>query len=165
MKKENNIPDFKVPEDYFETFEERLFSKMAVESFPKAAGFRVPETYFEGLEERVCKTVILEKPKKVIPLFPKKYFGYAATLAACLVIGFAIFTNNPDQSSLDALQLAAIDTYIEEGNLNLDLYDVTSYIEDADISNIDLDVEQFSESALKDYLLENLDAETIINEE
>lgn len=166
MKKNNNIPDFKVPEGYFETFEDRLFSKIEEENFPKSAGFKVPDSYFKDLDERILKTVtISEKPKKVIPLFPKKYYGYAAAIAACLLIGFTIFNNESNQSGLDALQLAAIDTYIEDGNLNFDLYDLTTYIDDKDIKDIDFNTQQFSDNALEDYLLENLDAETIINEQ
>jgi hypothetical protein len=49
VKKEKKIPNFNVPEGYFETFEERLFCKIAEDSFPKTAGFNVPENYFETL--------------------------------------------------------------------------------------------------------------------
>ena len=166
MKREKNIPNFSIPEGYFETFEKRLFSKMAEENFPKTAGFKTPEDYFEKLETRVLKEVsALEKPNKVIPLFPRKYFGYAAAIAASLVIGFSLFNTTSNTSSLDSLQLAAIDTYIEEGNLNMDLYDLTSYIEDEDVPDIDLDAKYFSDSSLKEYLLENIDTETLINEQ
>lgn len=139
---------------------------MAEENFPKTAGFKTPEDYFEKLETRVLKEVsALENPNKVIPLFPRKYFGYAAAIAASLVIGFSLFNTTSNTSSLDSLQLAAIDTYIEEGNLNMDLYDLTSYIEDEDVPNIDLDAKYFSDSSLKEYLLENIDTETLINEQ
>ncbi|CAM3492565.1 hypothetical protein [Aequorivita lipolytica] len=165
MKKEKNIPDFKTPKGYFETFEERLFSKIAEEKFPKSRGFKVPKNYFDKFEESVIgKLNVSEKPTKVIPLFSRKYFGYAAAIAACLLIGFNIFNQKTDNSNLDALQLAAIDTYIEEGNLNLDLYEVTSFIDDEDIANLDFDTQQFTDAALEDYLLENLDTEIITNE-
>ncbi|MBK5213763.1 MAG: hypothetical protein JJE55_08910 [Flavobacteriaceae bacterium] len=171
MQNKKNITGYKTPESYFETFEEQLFSNISAEKFSKKTGFNVPNNYFENLEERVLKTVIdsayapwREKPKKVIPLYSKKYLGYAAAIAACLIIGFSIFNNKTDKSNLDALQLAAIDTYIEEGNLNLDIYDLTSYIDDEDISDLKLENKQFSETALKNYLLENVDTETLINE-
>ncbi len=118
------------------------------------------------MEVQVIKTVTAsEKPAKVIQLFPKKYFGYAAAIAASLIIGFAIFNTNSDNSNLDSLQLAAIDTYIEDGNLNLDLYDLTSYIDDEDITDLNLDNHQFSETTLENYILENVDEETLINEQ
>lgn len=165
MKKENNIPNFKVPEGYFETFEEQLFSKISEEKFPKTNGFTVPQDYFGNFEERVLKFVYnSEKTTKVIPLFPKKYFGYAAVIAACLIIGFSLFTNTTNEQNLDTLQWSSIDSYIEEGNLNLDLYDLTSMIEDSDISGVEVQKWELSQSALEDYLFENIDSEILINE-
>ncbi|MCB0464073.1 MAG: hypothetical protein KDC78_00145 [Aequorivita sp.] len=166
MKNKKNIAGFKTPENYFEHFEERLFSKISEEKFPKSAGHTVPDGYFENMEDRVLNAVInSEKPTKVIPLFAKKYVGYAAAIAACLIIGFTVFNTKTDSSSLDSLQLVAIDTYIEDGNLNLDLYDLTTYIDDEDITNLNLDNHQFSETTLENYLLENVDEETLINEQ
>ncbi|SRX55731.1 hypothetical protein [Aequorivita sp. CIP111184] len=166
MKKEENIPDFRIPEGYFETFEERLFSKISEENFPKSAGFKVPDSYFDNLDARVLKTMnASEKSQKVISLFPKKYFGYAAAIAACLILGFTIFNTDTSKSTLDTLQLAAIDNYIEEGNLNLDLYDLTSFIDDEDIKAVNFETSQFSDQALENYILENMDEETLINEQ
>ncbi|MDC8000439.1 hypothetical protein POV26_05290 [Aequorivita todarodis] len=166
MKENKNTSGFKTPENYFESFEARLFCRISEENFPKSAGHKVPDGYFEQMEDRVLKTVFhSEKPAKVIPLFPKKYFGYAAAVAASLLIGFTIFNTETDNSSLDSLQLAAIDTYIEDGNLNLDLYDLTSYLNDDDITDLNLDFQQIPESTLKNYLLEQLDEATLINEQ
>lgn len=166
MKENKNISGFKTPETYFEGFEERLFGKISEENFPKSAGHKVPDGYFKNMEDRFLRAANnSEKPAKVIPLFAKKYFGYAAALAACLIIGFTIFNTKADNSGLDSLQLAAIDTYIEDGNLNLDLYDLTSYIDDEDITDLNLDDHQFSETTLENYILENVDEEILINEQ
>lgn len=165
MKKENNIPNFKVPEGYFESFEEQLFSKISEEKFPKSNGFKVPNGYFEKLEVQVFNTLEnSEKPKKVISLFPKKYLGYAAAIAASVVIGFSLFNNDQGSQNIDILQWSAIDSYINEGNLNLDLYDLTTMIDDSDLSGIDFRTQQLSEKAMEDYLFENIDSEILINE-
>lgn len=165
MKKESNISNFKVPESYFETFEEQLFSKISEEEFPKSNGFKVPEDYFEDLEDRVLKSVRnSEEPIKTIPLIGKKYLGFAAAIAACLVIGFTILNNRTDKQNLDTIQLAAIDSYIEEGNLNFDFYDLTTMINDSDISGFEVQKRELSQSALEDYLFENIDTEILINE-
>ncbi len=42
---------------------------------------------------------------------------------------------------------------------------LTSYIDDDDIINLNLEDQQFSEATLKNYLLENVDEETLINEQ
>lgn len=166
MKKNKNISGFKTPENYFENFEMQLFNKIEGENLPKSAGFQVPENYFESLDQRVLQTVTAsEKPKKVISLFPKKYFGYAAAIAACLILGFSLFNNSATKSTLDTLQLAAIDNYIEEGNLNMDIYDLTSFIDDEDINQANFENKQFSDKALETYILENVDEETLINEQ
>ncbi len=166
MKENKNIQGFKTPDNYFENFEECLLGKISEDSFPKSAGHIVPDGYFEKIEDRVFKTVNnSEKTKKVIPLFPKKYFGYAAAIAACLILGFTIFNTSTSKSTLDTLQLAAIDNYIEEGNLNLDLYDLASFIEDEDINQVNFKNKQFSDKTLESYILENLDEETLINEQ
>ncbi len=166
MKKQKKNTGFITPENYFENFDAQLLGKIKANNLPKVTGFKTPENYFEGLEENILKTLKEEeKPTKVISLFPKKYFGYAAAIAASLVIGFVTFNaTNTTNSNLDALQLAAIDTYIEEGNLNIDLYELTSYIDDEDITDLNLKNQQFSEVTLKDYLLENVDEETLITE-
>lgn len=165
MKKEKHIPDYKVPKNYFETFEDRLFTKIATKDFPKASGFSVSAEYFENLEDRVLKTIhFSEKKPRVIFLFPQKYFGYAAAIAACLIIWFAVFNHQTKKTTLDALQMAAIDSYINEGNLNMDLYDVTTFIDDNDINDINLEEQQFSEATLKSYILENMDEEPLIDE-
>ena len=166
MRKNKNITGFKTPENYFEDFDTQIFSKIDEENLPKSAGFKTPNGYFENFEPNVLKAIeTSEKPQKVIPLFPKKYFGYAAAIAACLIIGFSIFNNKTTLTNLDALQLAAIDTYIEEGNLNMDLYDLTSFIDDEDINEINFEDKQFSDNALENYILENVDEETLINEQ
>lgn len=166
MRKNKNITGFKTPENYFEDFDTQIFSKIDEENLPKSAGFKTPNGYFENFETNVLKEIeTSEKTQKVIPLFPKKYFGYAAAIAACLIIGFSIFNNKTTLTNLDALQLAAIDTYIEEGNLNMDLYDLTSFIDDEDINEINFEDKQFSDNALENYILENVDEETLINEQ
>jgi hypothetical protein len=167
MKKDKNISGLKTPKGYFENFEERLFSKINEDKFPKTTGFNTPDGYFETLEERVLKTAKpSEKPAKVIPLFSKKHLGYAAAVAACLLIGLLVFKNKGvSNSGLDSLQLTTIDQYINDGNLDMSLYDISDYISDKDISDVNFKTQQFSETELENYLLENIDDETILNQE
>tara|TARA_R100000353_G_scaffold176098_3_gene148871 strand:+ start:21831 stop:22325 length:495 start_codon:yes stop_codon:yes gene_type:complete len=164
LSEKKNIPNFKVPEGYFETFEDRLFTKISEEKFPKTSGFTVPDDYFNNLDERVLNNA-KAKPTKVVNFFPKKYFGYAAAIAASLLIAVTTLNNFTTNSSLETLNLASIDNYIEEENLYYDIYDLTSLIDENEITNINLGVQLYSESAIEDYLLENLDTETLINEQ
>lgn len=166
MKNDKHIPNFKTPKGYFESFETRLFAKMEEEKLPQTAGFHTPDGYFETLDERILKTVrASEKPQKTLPLFPKMYFGYAAAIAAMLVMGLLLFNTENNGTMLNSPQLAAIDAYIEEGNLDLDLYELTLLIDDEDLAGASPNDLQLSETALEDYLLNTLDTETLINQQ
>ncbi|WP_310994130.1 hypothetical protein [Aequorivita marina] len=165
MKQKNNIPHYKVPEDYFKDFEEQLFSKVLEEKLPKINGFSVPKGYFEAYEERILDAVtVSEKPTKTISLFPKKYFSYAAAIAACMIIGLSIFNTATERQNLDTLQWSAVDTYIEEGNLNLDLYELTTMLEYSDISGVGNENWEISQDDLEEYLFEDIDSEPLIEE-
>jgi len=164
VKKENKIQGFKAPEDYFENFEERLFYKIAEENFPESSGFKIPENYFADLENRLLAVVEAPKTKsKVIPLFRTKHIAAVAAVAASLIIGISIFKNPDTNTTIDSLQLATIDNYIDAGNLNLDFYELTSYISDEDISNLDMQHLQLEDAEIEAYLFENT-SETILNE-
>lgn len=167
MEKDKNKSAFKTPENYFEELEDQLFTKIAVEKFPKFSGFKVPNDYFEMLETRVVDTVKLpEKTGKVLPLFSKKQLGYAAAIAASLLIFFSVFNNTKEEKyGMDSLQSSAIGGYIEDGYLNIDLYDLTSYLDDEDISYLKQELPQLSETTLENYLLEYFDEETLMNEQ
>lgn len=157
MKKQNGITNFKTPEGYFETFEEELFSKISEIKLPKKNGFAIPKNYFENLEQRIAiPRDHLKKERNAIPLFSKKYFGYAAAIAICFSIGATFFTNQSPELAFDTLQWAAIDSYIEEGNLNLDLDDVTTMIENSTLSEIELQEQDLSQSDLENYLFDDL---------
>lgn len=164
MKEKNYISAFEVPQDYFDNFEARLFQRIKEEErFPNSSGFTVPEAYFDNMEQRMLKAVVADG-RKTIPLFPKKYFGYAAAIAACLAIGVMLFTSEQSALSMDTIQLSMLDRYIEDGNLNLDLYDLTNYLDDNDLSGMNLESQQIPEGVLKIYLLENMDGSTLMDE-
>ena len=166
VEDEKNIHGFKAPEDYFETFEERLFNKIGEDSLPKEAGFSVPDAYFSGLEDVVLKKVnASEKQTKVIPLFRKRTLFYVASIAACAAILFMVIkteTNSPD--GFNDIQLATLDDYIEAGNLELDTYEVLAMLGDDEIAAINIENDFFSEENLEEYLLENIDDNTLLIE-
>ena len=169
MKDNLKISGFKTPEDYFENLEAELFIRMQEEKFPKKAGFEVPDGYFDSLEvtllEKVNKKEIpLSETGKVISLFPKRYYAYTAAIAACLLLAVTLFNSQQDVSNIDTIQIGLIDKYIEEGNLNLDLYELTSYLDADDIEIVDFDNQYFSQNTLEDYLLENTEEEILIEE-
>lgn len=156
MKKDKHIPEFKVPQDYFSSFEDGLFAKLEEEKLPKSAGFSVPNQYFDKVESTIVQKAIKSSKHKIIPLIPRRYIGYAAAIAACFVIGIFLFnsTNNTIQT-INTVQLSKIDNYIDDGNLEIDLYELTYYLND--LENFDLNISDptLSNTAIKEYLMEN----------
>ena len=55
------------------------------------------------------------------------------------------------------LPFSSIDSYINEGNLGFDSYDVIALLNDEDVSNLNFETNIFSEENLENYLLENID--------
>lgn len=55
---------FKTPNDYFETFEDAVFAKMASEKFPKKSGFESPNGYIETIEDNVFGKLQLKNEQK-----------------------------------------------------------------------------------------------------
>jgi hypothetical protein len=162
MKKEGKYKHgLKAPENYFESFEDRLFGKMAEEALPEKPGFRVPEDYFDGLETKILSKLARETTVPVIPLYKRKSFMYAASIAASLVLAFFIFKGEPNQEVI--LDIADIEAYLEGDGLDFDTYDVAQLLNEEDLENLSLET-IFSEENLEAYLLENLDDNTLLIE-
>jgi|SRR5699024_8030631 len=155
MTSKKHITDFKLPEDYFNDFEDQLFLKIDEESFPKTTGFRVPDGYFYKLEDSVFDKIRREKNPPIIHLIPRKVLLYASAVAACLIIGFSIFPSSQSHSNPENIHLSVIDHYIEDGNLDMDLYDVTHYLRN--LEDFDLDIENFliPDETIEEYFFEN----------
>lgn len=162
MKKEGKYKHgLKAPEDYFEGFEERLFSKISEEALPSKSGFEVPDGYFDSLEEKILSRVSMETVVKVIPLYKRKTFIYAASIAACLVLAFSIFTQNTTEEL--TLEIADIEAYFDADGMDYDSYDVAQLLNEDDLEALSFET-IFSEEILEEYLLENLDDTTLLIE-
>ena len=98
MKKNNlkniNKTGFKVPQDYFENFEDILLSELKLKGASAHSGFKVPKGYFENLDGQIINAIEKDKDHKVIPLFAWKKVAYAAAVAASLVLMFNVVFNS-----------------------------------------------------------------------
>ena len=166
MKNKKNIPGFKTPKDYFETFDERLFSKMNEEELPLEHGFTVPDGYFKELEDSILQKVnVSESQTKVIPLFKRQTLLIVASIAACAAILISVVKSNNDASfDFEAIELSNIDGYIDDGNLELNSYELMAMLGDEEITSISVENDYFLEENLEEYLLENIDDNTLLIE-
>lgn len=150
---------FKTPDNYFQNFEEALLSEISLKEKSKSSGFSVPKNYFETFDVSIMDTVVTEKKEtKVIPLFSRKNWIYAASIAAItvLVITMPDFNKSVSFSSLDN---ESIENYIltndyESSTLNNLITDPAAF-EDA-IYN-----EALSDVSLESYLYNNVDLEDL----
>ncbi|WP_051286174.1 hypothetical protein [Salinimicrobium terrae] len=159
--KENRLPydktgGFKVPEGYFQDFEARMMARVTQEE--KAFGenpFRLPENYFEQLEDRIFEK--LEKsPKKgkVVPLFNRKIWSYAASVAAVVAILFtSVIFNGNGEIGFEDLDVIAVENYLLE-SLDMENPNQVPFIDYELTASTNPNI---NKEALFDYLTENVD--------
>ncbi|SHI58689.1 hypothetical protein [Aquimarina spongiae] len=203
MKKDKLHKDnggFKIPDGYFETFEDRLQEAIASEtdtsptldtkissgftapdgyfdhveeSITKAitsqeeeksildhkisSGFGTPESYFESLEEKVLQKATKEVPKgKVISIFSKRNLLYISGIAAmiAIIISVSITKGNTDLTDINTLELADIQEYFAEGNVELSNEDIASLLDEETNYTDVFEEKEISEEELLEYLSE-----------
>lgn len=148
---------FKVPKDYFNSFEESLKSKIAEERFPKKTGFKVPEDYFDTINSE--KFIIKEKTGKVISLYNWKTVSLVASVAAIMVILFNLKNTN-NTLNFENIETAQIENYLINEQVDLEGFAMTLPEE-----NLTLDTFLvLQEKNIEDYLLENATIENLIIE-
>ena len=85
---EKNGNGFSVPTNYFETLNEQIISRIAVEQFKSTTatdGFKTPANYFDKLQASILdQTVNAQPAPKVIRLWSSDLMRYAA--AACFIL-------------------------------------------------------------------------------
>jgi len=165
MKNKKHSNGFNTPKDYFDDFEERLFIKISEDSLPKESGFKTPEGYFDQLDAVILEGVeASEKQIKVVPLFSKKTIAYVVAIAACAILVFSLTKTNSTINDINSIEITSIESYIEEGNIHIDSYDIASLLIEEDLNNLTSESEFISEDILEDYLLENIDDSSILIE-
>lgn len=165
MEKDKYKNGLGLPEDYFENFEERLFNKISEDIIPKETGFSVPEGYLNTIENKVISQVSTPvKEIKVISLITKKTFLYAASIAAVAIIVFSIFNNKNAVITISDFDIASIENYIENENLDYDSYDLSFLLNDDDFDELISENDFITEEQLEDYLLKNIEDTSILTE-
>jgi len=141
---------FKVPEHYFQSFENDILNKIS--SIPKDNGFVVDHGYFNTLETKVMQS-IQEKPK-VISFSPWKRLAYTSMIAASLIIAVnVLFTNK--HLDFDDIETASLENYIETG---IEFNELSSFLDEETIYLNDFTKVDLSESMLENYLLNDFDS-------
>lgn len=137
---------FKIPEDYFNKFEEKIFS--TIKNTKKEEEFLVPENYFENIESSIFKKIKKRKERNL-------YFIRTFSTAAILLLLFSLLiviknqNNSVKQNEIidylsDHMNSDELDEILLQKNINLDdktnsdKEEILNYIEDNDITDDEL---------------------------
>lgn len=143
--------DYKVPENYFINFQERLQVQIEFEEIvglKKEAGFTVPDDYFSNFSQKVLQQT--QQPTKVVSLFKSKWMYAVASVAAILLF---IFVLNPfsTTTTFDSLENDTIAAYLETNNSFLSAYDLGELLTDEELENLSNEI-QLEDTEVIDYL-------------
>ena len=178
--KKNKLPyhnksGFKVPEGYFEALEGRVLDSVTAAQekvLPrdkKETGFKVPENYFENFEaelfERIDRVEEKRKTPKIISLFNKESFYYAAGAAAVFVAIITTFFTHPSQNiGFEDLDMLTLEGYIHE-SIELSTNDISHYLSEGDFGLAPSGGTDVDEDAVIEYLTENMEEPSILYNE
>lgn len=155
MENPKNIPKsdtYKVPENYFVNFQERLQVQIEFEEIvgaKKATGFIVPEGYFSNFPEKVLQQTVT--PTKVVSLFKPKWIYAVASVAAVALFLFILDPFNKEEYTFDSIEDDTIAEYLETNTIYLSTYDVGELLTDEELENISNTI-QLEDTEVLNYL-------------
>lgn len=156
---------FKIPEDYFESFEASLYSKINEEELPKNSGYKVPESYFKDLEDQLVQKIhSTQKTANVISIFSKRNVAIVAVAASLVLLVTLVNKSSSKSDSFETLDLTSITSYIDEGNVELNSYDIGAMLTEEDFINGSLDSQITKDDSIEEYLLETMTENTLLIE-
>lgn len=166
--KKNGLPyrkdSFKVPEGYFEALEDRLMESVDKELGGENTnpGFAVPDGYFEDLEAQVLGRLEQESKLRVVNLFNREAFYYAAGVAAVFVaIVTTFFFDGPQATTYESVNMITLEDYLDE------IWDDPSeqMIQSGEYDFATSGKEEFDHEAVLEYLNENVEEPYVIYNE
>ncbi|MFS4456744.1 hypothetical protein [Maribacter sp. 2304DJ31-5] len=159
MKTDPKKKPFKVPEGYFDGFEDTLKERISQESpvIPKSDGFKLPEGYFDTLEGKLDKK--LQERPKVVRLNPyHNHYRVAAAIAAVVLVIFGVATWNTEKEiRFKDLANADLEAYFENNDLGLSSYEIAEVLPMDEMEITDIMESQIKEENILEYLNETID--------
>lgn len=151
---------FKVPEDYFEKFEDAILIEVKLMEMAPKSGYKLPDNYFDLLEDKIINAVKPQEKTKVIKLFTWRKAVYATAVAASLLLMINIFFNKHENITINTLETANIENYIL--NEDLETIEFASLFTKEDLADFKLINDGYSSETLENYVFDNLEIEDII---
>ena len=162
----HNSTGFSVPENYFNTAEDRFSSFLKEKELPKESGFSIPENYFKKLEKSILEKTGLKKEAKVISLKSKflKYTSYAAAASIALFLSINYFTSlNDSEINFDLLERTDIENWIVENSNELSDKDFVAILHSEISNENDFAITDLQSDAIEEYII-NIEESSLLNE-
>jgi len=159
MDKKYKKEDFKIPEGYLDGFTDKMKRRWSKEALdrPQKEGFKVPEGYFEDLNEKIAQKVG-DKETKVVKLRPyRKYYYAVASIAAILLVVFGLRLGQEEEFTFGDLANSDLDTYLQNNDLGLSLYDIAEVVPVEELEINDLLENQIKDENIMEYLDDTVD--------
>ncbi len=161
MKKTNKHKDFKIPEEYFDSFTSKLLNKITEEetiNIPKDNGFKTPVDYFTKVDSSILKKIADAEKTKVITLKPHKKYYYAAIgIAACVLILINLQLNKTTDITFDVVTNSEIETYFDINDVGLTSYEIAEVLPVHELDMNDILSKDLKEENILDYLDNNME--------
>lgn len=130
-KKDKNA--FKTPEDYFESVEDLVITKLKSEAIQTENNEEIPENYFTSIEGTVLNRLksnseIAANKRNLVKIFAP------IAIAASLLLIFVLKINS-STISFDSITSTEIETWISEGLIEANEYNIASVFEDIELEN------------------------------
>ncbi|MBC9795980.1 hypothetical protein [Sinomicrobium weinanense] len=176
--KKDREGDFRVPEDYFDTLEDRIMQTVLREGkLPQKDGFEIPPDYMDQVEGRIMTVLETQDkhkntpaPRKKTPVYTLRDIAYAISAAAAAVVilttVFHADLSSPERNNTNTMVNLApedIEFYMENDMLPLYGQDITEMLDTTDLNAIsfstleDEEVISYLEEHLTDYSDLNFD--------
>ena len=143
---------FKTSENYFDFIEDIVIAKLKAEAIQNNKETTIPENYFQTIEDKVLAEI--RTTPKVISL-KSRFIKFAApiAIAASLLLVF-VLNKNSTTVTFDSLASSEIETWIDNGGMDIDALSIVSIYPDIELNN-----EIYSASLSDEEVLEYLNEE------
>ncbi len=160
-----NKNGFSTPENYFDSVEDTVFSKIKEQSFSKENAFTAPKDYFENFEDSLFEKINFPKKEvKVISLRARllKVIPAAAAASVLLFIGLNYFSFS-DTASFESISSEELENWLDESYINNASSTVNFVDADFKDSNVLEEVSSIKDEDILEYL-NTIDSATLLTE-
>ena len=142
---------FKIPKDYFETFDVAFFNELELKKQVKKTGYKTPDGYLDKFNISIPKGSKGSNLRKL----NKKYSFYISGIAAALVL---LFMFSWPREEIQEISLETIENYlINEEDQSEALSNILTLEDLNDVSTLEV-----SYSEIENYILQNASVETLL---